>query len=138
MSNTAISTSRTVLAALYDDIDLEDAATTFAVSDNCNVVKINNIVIRWLVSSYVADTLPNGVTLGAAGFSEDFSILVTNSGIYSYNTSDDSYKLARTETYHTTKSVWRDNNKLVIFSYKPSSVAGVFDFKLETNILHPT
>lgn len=59
---------RTVPAALYTGITL-DSSATFDVSDNCNAVRINNVLLHWNqalnsnAGGYQADTVPSGMNL---------------------------------------------------------------------------
>jgi hypothetical protein len=65
-SDITVTTSRTVPSALYSGITLTDAWTTFDVSDDCNAVRINSVVLHWNPSlnsnagGYAADILPTG------------------------------------------------------------------------------
>ncbi len=68
-SDITVTTSRTVLSALYPGITLTHASTTFGVSDNCNAVRINSVLLHWNPSlnsnagGYAADTMPTGTSL---------------------------------------------------------------------------
>lgn len=76
----------TVTDTLYTGITLTDAATTFAVSDNCRALRINDKIFHYYTDSqYHLDTYPVGTTsLSNPVFNADFTIAITNSGIYKY------------------------------------------------------
>lgn len=113
----------TIPAALYSGIDLTAAATTFDVSDNCKAFRINTKVFHYNDgdSTYYLDTYPNGTTsLTNPAFSEDFSIAVTDSGIYKYTAktaaTDGIYTVDRAETFDTQKSIVKVGDNYIIAS----------------------
>ena len=114
---------RTVAGSIYSGITITDAATKFAVSDDCSAVRINSKIAHWNSTAYVLDTInyPTGVTeLANPAFSHDLSVIVTDAAIYYYtaingNTAG-SYSIVRNETFAVTKNVWVNGNNLVIFT----------------------
>lgn len=85
-STTAVSTS-TVSANFYTGLTLTDANITFDVSDDCNGFRINKVIghLNPNTTQYQIDTYPSGTTeLTNPAFSEDFTIAVTDTGIYSH------------------------------------------------------
>lgn len=123
-----VGAARTVSPNLYATVTLTDVSTTFAVSDNCNGLRIKDKLIHWDstansgAGAYAADTLPVNTTLANPVFSDDFSIMVANNGIYYYipqaGAVAGSYALARTDTFGASKVVFRDLNNLVIMAYE--------------------
>lgn len=110
----------TVTASLYSGIDLTAAATTFDVSDNCRAFRINTKVFHYYSdSSYYLDTYPVGTTsLTNPVFNADFSIAVTDSGIYKYTAktvaADGIYNVDRADTFASVKKVYQDGNNYII------------------------
>lgn len=110
----------TVTAALYTGIDLTAAATTFDVADNCRAFRINDKIFHYYPdSSYYLDTYPVGTTsLSNPVFNADFSIAVTDSGIYKYTAktaaADGIYTVDRAETFASVKRVYKDGNNYAI------------------------
>jgi hypothetical protein len=114
---------RTIPASLYTGVTI-GVNTLFDVSDNCDSVKINGVLLTYYEMEYFADTFPSvsGASLLVnPGFSDDFSIAVVDTGIYKYSpktaTTHGSYSLARNETFDAKKKVWILENSLVIFSW---------------------
>ena len=70
----------------YTGISLTNSSTTFDVSDDCKAIRINNIILHKHTDNiFYNDTLPVGVTsLVNPAFSADFSVLVTDSAVYTY------------------------------------------------------
>lgn len=110
----------TVTDTLYTDITLTDAATTFAVSDNCRAFRINTKIFHYYTdSTYYLDTYSVGTTsLSNPVFNADFSIAVTDSGIYKYTAksaaADGIYTVDRADTFATVKKIYQDGNNYII------------------------
>lgn len=110
----------TVTASLYTGITLTDAATTFAVSDNCRAFRINDRIFHYYTdSTYYLDTYPVGTTsLSNPVFNADFSIAVAGSGIYKYTAktaaADGIYTVDRAETFTDVKKIYQDGNNYII------------------------
>lgn len=101
-ADVAVSGFRTVASALYTGITLTNPSTKFDVADDCNAVRINNVLLHWNqalnsnAGGYAADTVPSGINLVDPVGSEDLSIIVAQNGIYSYTPTTKTYSLART------------------------------------------
>lgn len=68
---------------------MNDPTNKFAVSDDCKVIRINNIIIhKHSNGNFYPDTLPAEVsivnTLEGSAFSADFNLLITNLASYRY------------------------------------------------------
>ena len=99
----------TVASSLYSGITIGASSNTFDISDDCKAIRINNIIIHKHTDgvSYV-DTLPTGVSsLANPAFSADFSLLVTDSAVYTYTPKTGSanglYTLSRNDSFYLTK-----------------------------------
>lgn len=99
----------TVASSLYSGITIGASSNTFDISDDCKAIRINNIIIHKHTDgvSYV-DTLPTGVSsLANPAFSADFSLLVTDSAVYTYTPKTGSanglYTLSRNDSFYQTK-----------------------------------
>lgn len=75
-----------LVRSLYSDIDLTAQNNTFDVSDDCKAFRINNFIFhKNSDNSYNLDDLPSGATpLINPVLIADASLLITDSGIYSY------------------------------------------------------
>jgi len=117
---TTATTFATVTNTLYNGIDLNDAATTFDVSDNCRAFRINTKIFHYHTdNAYYLDTYPVGTTsLSNPVFNADFSIAVTDTGIYKYTAktaaADGIYTVDRADTFATIKKVYQDGNNYII------------------------
>lgn len=127
---------RTVTASLYSGITLTDVETIFDVSDDCSGLKVNDKILHWDTSAYVADTV--GAVTGLS-FSEDFSYAVADAGIYQYTPKSGatagSYDLITDSgTYSGKKILYKQNSEdganLVLLTYPVAATAGKFAFKL--------
>ncbi len=118
----------TIASSFYTAITLTDAATTFAVSDDCKSVRINNnIMHKFGDNTFYADTLPTGVTILANPvFSADFSLLVTDTAIYYYSAKVGAvagfYTLDRNDTFFETKKIWKAGKNYIVYSNKVVNV----------------
>jgi hypothetical protein len=133
----------TIVSTLYTG-EVIDTTTKFDVSDDCRGARINSKILHYWEDGgdFFADTFPSvsGVSSFVnPAFSEDFSVAVVDAGIYLYTaklTADTPgpYSLARADTFHAKKKIFRLINSLVIFTWAEST-AGKFNFKLQFNII---
>lgn len=124
-----------VTASLYSGITLTNAATTFAVSDDCTALRINNVIIHKSSGTFYADDLPTGVaSLTNPAFTADFSMLFTDTAVYYYTAKSGAtngiYTLDRNDTFYETKRVERQGNNYLVYSQRVSNVT-FRDWKLQ-------
>jgi hypothetical protein len=140
-SDVTVSSSRTITASLYTGITITDSSVKFEVSDNCNAVRINNVLLHWNsgTGAFAKDTVPATFSLSNPAASVDFSIVVDATSIYSYDSTTRTYSLSRTnDSHYATKQVLRDRNNLIIYSYQASTNASNSNYKIQYNIISTT
>lgn len=124
--NFDVATTATLYATVTDTLytgagtDLAGAATTFDVSDDCRALRINSKIFHFYTDSkYHLDTYPVGTTsLANPVFNADFSIAVTDTGIYKYTAktaaADGIYTVDRADTFTAVKKVYQDGDNYII------------------------
>lgn len=78
---------KTLDSSLFNGINPVLGSTKYEVSDDCNAVRMADNIFHYDATNsvYVLDTYPSGTTtLVNPVFSDDFSLAITDSGIYSY------------------------------------------------------
>lgn len=112
---------------------------TFDVSDDCNALRINDKIFHRYSGAYVVDTYPSGTSsLSSPVFNEDFSLAVTNTGIYNYTAKtssvDGKYNLDRADTFEGDKFIWKDGNNYVIATHK-AGTGSLYTYKVQFNTI---
>ena len=108
------SVAYTPTAAFVTALGTLPGDTIFDVSDDCSAFRIGGTVYHSVGLNFTADTLPTNVTLSATSvFNNDFTKLITDTGIYSYNvatvTTGARYILDLNDTFYTTKRVEKND-----------------------------